>query len=161
MRSTGNKWWRLKTIAVAIVCSAVVNNGAVAAYLPKVGPSSLRFQLPQPMLATLLLPPLKMSDEVIATNAPAASVNEAVAAATNSVPDNAGVFVGPPAPKVVFADPINATNPPVQVDNGPVVTPQMLLQFFTPGTANTNAVVVPAPFQLPESPRSSATYNSK
>ncbi len=158
-----NNWPRFRPGAIALLLGVVGINGAFGAYLPKLGASSLRFQTPPVFVATLLLPALKMTDEV-ATNRLEANIVDP-AASTNIVTGNASEPLGPPAPATVSAGfPATGAPPPVQLSASPVVTPQMLLQFFTPNSSGTNSaagLIVPSPFQLPQPPASGATYNSK
>jgi hypothetical protein len=160
VRWMGNNSRRLK-VTIGLVACALGVNGASAAYLPKLGPASLRFQKPPVFIASLMIfPPLKMIEDSVSNRV------EQVAAAASTNQNDVVVSAepardsGPP-----FATTGTNTPPadPVKVDSGPVVTPQMLLQFFTPNSG-TNApnVIVPSPFQfqLPP-PGSAATYNVK
>ncbi len=162
-------------------------------YLPKLGPAALRFQRPVELQTVRwMLPPLRMDDlpeidrtnaAIASTNAPANGTNPAVARAdgsTNTAPANTEPL-GPHIPPELAAlmAMINGASagtnitqpamppppPPVVVDHGPVITPQMLVQFFKPaqGTNTTTSVLVPGGFLPPQPPppSSSATYKSQ
>ena len=162
-----NRLFRLGRLTLLAGCAVVINS-ASGAYLPKLGPSPLRFHATPSFTATVaMLPPLRMDDAASPTNA------AMVSPATNPPPAENLVPLGPP-PAEESAN-IGATNaavqpvsaqPPVVLDATQRITPQMLVDFFKPVPDGTNAAPVMAPygsFTPPQwlPPSSSATYKSK
>jgi len=109
---------------------------------------------------------LRMDDTVVV-------INVAADAATNLPPVEALEPLGPPQPETIaFTETAPSTNaaaappaqPPVTVEGTPMITPQMLADFFQQLAAGTNApVAAPSagPFVPPLPPSSSATYRSR
>jgi hypothetical protein len=143
-------------------------------YLPKVGPTPLRFRMMvEARTQRVPLPPLLMQDPPKPAGSdeqeinPLASQGSVLSPATNAPP------AIPSVPKEVAAAPAKeAPSAPAvtggsdemdQSGKGPVVTPQMFLRFFN--KEGTREVVVPAPAQ-PAVPNnkpasSTATYTSQ
>jgi hypothetical protein len=162
-----NRLFGLGRLTLLAGC-AVVINGASGAYLPKLGPSPLRFSAPPSFTPTVaMLPPLRMDDSALLTNAAILNL------ATNVPPaENVEPFGPPPPAESINIGATNATaqtlsaQPPVVLDPTQRITPQMLVDFFKPVLDGTNAAPVTAPygsFTPPQwvPPSSSATYRSK
>jgi len=136
-----------------------------AGYLPKVGPATMRFQAPR-SLARLELPPLQMQDVL----PPIAQMLDVAA----SHPHESAADSLPPETVDLTAIPTNLLNqiptipptlsPDSNRETNAVITPQMLLRFFTPpGTGRETVIVTPPGFSpaRPGQPASSsATYSS-
>lgn len=140
---------------IAIELSVAAGSG----YLPVIGPKPLHFQTPANLVSEkVVLPPLVMREEEPATlqeNQPQAPVPPAP----------------PPVPLAVKTESVQApvTNemPASSGTDTNMLTPQMLLRFFSQNPASTNrtgpAVFVPAgfaPAQGAPIPSSSATYST-
>ncbi len=169
-----------------------------APYLRALGPAEVRLMKTPALMATAWqLPPLRLQDVAALppTNAVAASATAAATGgpgdggtnsvgSTNAVLANTSDVFGPYIPPELAAmmgwissdtAGLLSSNapppppPPVVLDSAPTITPQMLVQFFKPSPANTNAtntataVLVPGPFLPPQAPprSSSATYRSQ
>ena len=141
--------------------SLIVIRLSVAAgsgYLPVIGPKPLHFQTPADLVGEkVVLPPLVMREEEPAT----LKENEPQAAVAPSPP---------PVPLAVKTElaqaPVTNEIPPSSGTDTNILTPQMLLRFFSQNPASTNrtgpAVFVPAgfaPAQAAPIPSSSATYS--
>jgi len=137
-------------MGLAAVAAIWLGGKPAGSYLPKIGPAPLRFQAPGkgPDISALL-PPLAMSDP--------APLEE---------------FIGPPAstnaPVAIepLADPAPAPQEPrvTAQPSEPLLSPQMLMQFFNRDATNHNVnVLVPYQFNPPPAnipaPPSRATYN--
>lgn len=149
---------------ILLIGATLPIEAAFPGYLPRVGPSPLRFLLPAPVLAQASLPPLAMSDP------------EPAAPDTNSPP----LVISPPpettqpAPPEKTAEPAPEPNPPTAalpdfsipgLSQSPLLTPRSLLHYFLPAQNGTNSptYVIPMGFAppLPSPPSSSSsTYNS-
>jgi hypothetical protein len=167
----GNSSLTLKQAGIALFAwSAVGINGAIGAYLPALGPAPLRFQSPPAFVATVsMLPPLRSAEAEVLEPEPAVT-NEAAAAeppvvqpAAPAVSAERKNTLAEAVPPVESAPP----PPPVEIPATPIVTPQMLIEYFRPSATGTNAgtsVIIPGAFLPPQSapPSSSAaTYNVK
>lgn len=154
-------------LSAALPCGA-----AFPGYLPRGGPTPLRFMLPAPVLAQASLPPLVVTPPDPApppTNAPppAPTVPPPI-----SLPADAQT--APPVAPEQKAQTMPEAGPPpppppgfaVPDHNSPaLITPRSLLQYFLPGQDATNspAYMIPMGFAPPlpsAPPSSSATYNS-
>jgi len=152
-----------------------------SAFLPVIGPAPLRFSVTPPPLRSNTLPPLAMSDPVVPVP-------------TNSIADSASLeLLGPPIPSTTNTLTLAAASGPLPVpqlaatagtnavaplvaspfavpslsdtNEPPVLSPQMLVRFFTqPGTTNRSmSVALPVGFDPARPitpPSSSATYTS-
>jgi hypothetical protein len=135
-------------IGIAALAVVWMNGKPTVGYLARVGPAPLRFQTPaRPEDVTVVLPPLAMRD-----------------------PEPVLEFLGPPmpetplAPMVLEAASEPALPPPTQGTQ--VLTPQMLIQFFSGDSTNHDYnVVAPIPFSPPpaniSAPPSRATYTKQ
>jgi hypothetical protein len=150
---------------LGLLACAVAVHDAMPAYLPKLGAAPFRFRSPARGLSMLAsFPPLKMTEDSGTLDQITNATGAAAAAAAEHVSFSSEPL-GPPPPVETISTPTNApTTSPVKIDAGPVVTPQMLLQFFAPNPGATNLapqVIAPGAFQLPQPAGSSATYNVK
>ncbi|HWD93814.1 MAG TPA: hypothetical protein VG938_15850 [Verrucomicrobiae bacterium] len=135
---------KFAVIALLLACTAAQTRGD-GVYLRKIGPSPLRFSLATASFSFAL--PQMLREQSAVTNSPEAEVanpsdTNVVASqlplpsATNNVPD----LTNPNLPK----NPL----PGASASDLLVVSPQMLTEFFKPGTNGTNspgATAVPAP----------------
>ncbi|HEV8543908.1 MAG TPA: hypothetical protein VGR78_16070 [Verrucomicrobiae bacterium] len=124
---------------------------AEGGYLVRVGPGPLRFVQAAPRLdPSLVLPPLKMTDESTTTN-----TVESVPPVTDETDPEAAPEIKPDDPSqspILVPEPAPASNSDADTNTLPVagqVTPQMLLRFFTP---NKRAAAAPEPLQFTPPP---------
>ena len=128
-------------------------------YLPTVGPAPLRFQVPR-AAPVFVLPPDKMlttdSSPSSATDPPASSTPTPGAAETTLGPLNiSAMLLNGPTNAPAFLEP----------KAPPLISPQMLLHFFTDSSFTNRQSVVTMPLSFspalpPQYPSSSATYTS-
>lgn len=143
------------------------SNCGNGAYLKQVGPVPLRFAPPVSGLLSLALPAL-LREHAPQTNATEIVVAQPTSVKTNSLatPEIPVAIAPTNSATSVIANPQNSADPTPSASDMLVVSPQMLTEFFKPGSEATNsprAVVVPVPvgFIPPSAPPSSrATYNS-
>ena len=143
-----------------------------AAYLPGIGPAPLRFQIRPAFVATVsMLPPLQMLEPAVPSEA--RDVNATVASVDVDAPTTPTAPA--PSPDTIQSSEAVAVTPPLQapaepaptVPAAPVITPQMLIEFFKPvgRTNSAEAVVVSGAFLPPQPPpaptSSAATYRLK
>ena len=166
-------------LILAFTCMARAAEGP-SAYLPKVGPAPLRFQLPPRSVTPLPLPLLAMADPVtpvVAKQAqppPGPSPVQAPTRVEESPPDLWDTFLAEatrPAPDSPVAAPPREEAPGGASAAPPLpnVTPQMLVKFFnqSPGSSNRVGVefLAPPSFFKPATPpgggaSSTATYTT-
>ena len=166
----------LGTLMVGVlVFSARANS--LSGYLPAVGPSPLRFQSPPARVIAIALPPLQMGTE----EPPAPPVPVDIAPVEIAVTPLAPAVAQPATSNAIAPTPTpTATNvvtaiaanraPTVivpETEAAPVVSPQMLLQFFqTKAASSTNrevSVMTPLgfnPARPAPTPSSTAAYIS-
>ena len=154
---------------LGIILSGTLGAGVAlagtAGYLPRVGPAPLRFQSPQ-SASRVLLPPLEMLDAPVP---PAQESNQT----TNQLADLGPLLFDPEINDLSMretnslnAAATNLPSPDFNSDTNAVISPQMLLRFFSRSGAGTSreTVVVPPPSFTPARPgqpaSSSATYSS-
>ena len=165
---------------LAIILSGLLGAGVTLSgspgYLPKVGPTSLRFQTPASPSPRVPLPSLRM-DDTPSQLLPAQGKDTSA----GQTPEPAGAPPSPVAGDSLSAQsnpltqptPLNqaSTNsaaPPSGSDNDTraLLSPQMFLRFFLPSETNASrkAVIVAPPGFVPArpvpSPSSSATYTA-
>jgi hypothetical protein len=138
--------------SLLVLAQAGVGGGDVG-YLPAVGPAALRFRSPEPPGGVPALPPLSLMESPVsdgvagATNAAARPVGAGSGAeggrGTAIAGSGAGVGRGEPVPQPVSVAGRKAegVDPEWVVTPGgggttPLVTPQMLLQYFRPVGSN-------------------------
>jgi hypothetical protein len=167
--------WPFKAGALGVAMFIVAGNGVVGTvaraegYLSRTGPVPLRFTVEKPTSPPIELPPLAMEDPAPAPTVETNTVAEAPTSPDTNQPEPdpatlaqpAPEQVGPPAPEVAASAPASDML---------VVTPQMLVEYFKPGSASTNAanmpVYVPVGFTPPTAvianrPSSQATYRTQ
>lgn len=150
--------------AVLMVLSAAPQSHGDDAYLHRIGPAPLRFSLAAATfsfhLPAILLPPTAPTNSTeLAAGTNSVSTNSAsIPFATVPLPPN---FVPPPA----VADPTNHSVQTASASDLLVVSPQMLTEYFQPGSEGTNSAAsdtLPAPGFTPPliHPSSQATYRN-
>lgn len=176
-------WWRRESSGWVATCWVVVVSTAAWAaptgYLPSIGPAPVRYQPPAPPANPGRLPPLAMTES---TNAPAyvappvttISHSSKTASSSNVTSmTNAESLLVPPSLGPVASEEetwSEAISNPFLVSpfsTAPLVTPQMLLEFFKPGNTNNNfspgfhvPVFIP-PLPPSSAPSSRAIYRSQ
>ena len=138
------------------------------AWLPAIGPAPMRFQAPDP-ISHATLPPLAMEDPpagppLARTEPSAAATSHPASATPPGSPLPAPPSTGPaPAPTAPNAQP--GSPPLLAGPEAPIVTPQMLVQFFKPVGSNNLGGVWSTPVFIPPNPpptkSSTATYQSR
>jgi hypothetical protein len=149
--------------------------------LPGLGPVPLRFLVTPPPIRSNTLPPLAMSDPVVipptnsVTESPIQPIPILSSPPDTNAPSLAAASTPAPMAKAAGLPETNSAPPsastplitPLFVDTNeaPVLSPQMLVRFFTqPGSTNRNvSVIMPVGFDpaRPVSPpSSSATYTT-
>lgn len=121
--------WALAGSVVAFALTT--QSGGVAAYLPVVGPSVIRFQKPpKPPQARLAQDPLPVPAPEIGTNQ--AAVTNHAAAVPVASPESLTVKSPAPPPDDATAtnEPSLTLLPPLPSSTGSAITPQMLVPFF-------------------------------
>jgi len=162
-------------LTLVLACMAQAAEG-LSAYLPKVGPSPLRFQPPPRRVVPLTLPSLAMADPAPpqAQPRPGPSPFEAPTKVEESPPDLWETFLADainpaPDPAVTALPREQAPTEPPVAPPPPNVTPQMLVKFFNqpPGASNRvgGEFLVPPGFFRPATPpgggaSSTATYTT-
>jgi len=137
--------------AVAGILSAAALASADPGYLPRVGPASLRFRpAPQPATGHFVLPPLEVAPEP-----PPVAVTPAAKPTAPAVTNSAATET------TVISSEIPAAPEPARADD--VVSPQMLMRFFSKSTNGTaTSVIAPIQFTPPkaETPPSKAAFTT-
>ena len=167
---------------LGIILPGILGVGVTVAlasgYLPKGGPTALRFQIPVSLATRDVLPPLPMEN---APSPPPPSQDEVPSVAQPPEPEiGAGPLVTDPLPSALTNQvSLMPTNPipPLPDSNldtaavgnsgtNTLISPQMLLRYFLsngPGDSR-EAIIVPPPIFNPARPAvpasSSATYTS-
>lgn len=136
--------------------SAAALASADTGYLPRVGPAPLRFQsVPKPATNHYLLPPREPVPEP-----------QPVAAKSEVKPPAPAVTASAPGETTVISSqiPASATEPdPVPGRSEDVISPQMLLRYFSKSTNGTStSIVAPIQFTPPktETPPSKASFTT-
>jgi hypothetical protein len=155
--------------AVALALIAAQENRGYSAYLKQVGPVPLRFSPANAAPDSFTLP-ASLVERIAPTNKAETAVPEANSAQTNAVPTDSTANSTPAAQtSVPSAELLPKTTPTPPASEMLVVSPQMLTEYFKPGTEATNSaysapsVVAPVPvgFTPPlVTPPSRATYTS-
>ncbi len=161
-----SSWQRCGAALLSAVMIYAGSSPAGVGYLPRMGPTPLRFRSAFEADPGKVLPPLDIPDDTATTNAivPFPPFNEEPAPAPQVAyepPSQIDLQLPPPplpAPQMGYA-----TNAPPSVQG--VLVPQMLLQYFGHSTNQSSAVIVapPVEFYPPPPPlsRSSAVYISR
>jgi hypothetical protein len=161
MRMTS--WQRCGAALLSAVMIYAGSSPAGVGYLPRMGPTPLRFHSAFEADPAQVLPPLQILDKA-ATNAPAqwptfADQSPSESPAAYDPPSQIDLQLPPaplPAPQVGYF-----TNAPPTVQG--VLVPQMLLQYFGHSTNQSTIIAPPVEFYPPPPPlsRSSAVYISR
>lgn len=124
---------RHRVAAAAGFCCATAALWAGSGYLPSIGPAPLRFRsAPAAETNWASLPAPILPDQMPVEEEP---TNDLPAIAP--IPESIVTTAGPSAPATTEnQQPSQASTPPAN----PIVSPQMLIKFFTPGTATNNSV---------------------
>lgn len=158
-----NSWQRCGAALFSAVMIYAGSSPAGVGYLPRMGPTPLRFRSAFEADAAKVLPPLEIPDRV-GTNAPV----QLPTFADEPPPEPPTAYEPPsqidlqlppaplPVPQVGYA-----TNAPPTVQG--VLVPQMLLQYFGNSTNPPAIIAPPVEFYPPPPPlsRSSAVYISR
>ena len=161
MRMTS--WQRCGAALLSAVMIYAGSSPAGVGYLPRLGPTQLRFSSGFEADPAKVLPPLEIPDKA-ATNA----IVQLPTFADEPPPEPPGPYEPPsqidlqlpppplPAPQLGYA-----TNAPPTVQG--VMVPQMLLQYFGHSTNQSTIIAPPVEFYPPPPPisRSSAVYISR
>lgn len=157
-----------------LTLAATATTGSTRGYLAEVGPAALRFQEPPPPRMAVLLPPLPREAPDVSASTEDGSTNASPTTASLNETD-ANIPPWPPE-MVPGMEPEPAAVPPTALTTsleptamprptGPVISPQMLLDYFRPIRSGTNALIqgvtIPVQFIPPTPiapPSSSATY---
>ena len=145
-------------LVLLVILAVSPIHAADPGYLPRIGPTPLRFRpVPLPMTNQLALPAPASDPEAEPEPEPTAPKDDKpTAAATTPAPSPA------PAPAAVVNEVSSGPSEPTQSDE--VVSPQMLLKYFNKSTNGTSSTVIaPLDFTPPKpvEPNSSkATYST-
>ena len=163
--------------ALVIVAAILGTAGAaLAGYLPRIGPSPLRFQTlsADSPGAKAVLPPLNMGEKPVVEDETTDARSDTSGVETNSVPP-ARPALPPPETKKNISKASYPTNAPSEwmpplaaTSNASFTSADLLVQFFKPfgGGTNASGVLVTVPVNTTEvrlslPPSSTATYTNR
>ena len=166
MDALKNRKFTLAAVVLALM-TAQENRGS-SAYLKQVGPAPLRFSAPNAVPGSFALP-ASLVERIAPTNKAEIIVPDANSAQTNGVPVDPSANSTPTSQTITpSAELLPRPTPTPAASEMLVVSPQMLTEYFKPGTEATNSALssgvfapVPVGFTPPlVKPPSRATYTS-
>jgi hypothetical protein len=169
-----SRFWRGLPVAAAFLFQVAGASPHAGGYLPRIGPSALRFQLPPPPMVLVSLPPLKKQEEIPDPTPARLEVKKEAPRIVPQAVTNSAASALPAAPVQTNSVPMadgstNTLDASFGFDNAgqPVIPSQKLVSFFrslgTNGSSDVH-LAIPDGFAPPPPagpPSSSATYNGK